>query len=170
MTPHPRAAALGRLVLVAVLAGASASCATLSQVAALRKVDFELDRVSGATLAGVRLEGKRSYGDLGSTDVARLVAAVVSKNVPLVMTVHVQGTNPSTNTVTARLVEMDWTLFIDDVETVSGRFDREVLFPPGQPADVPIPVELDLWDFFSGRALRTCSASPWPPPARAARR
>ncbi|MEO6462412.1 MAG: hypothetical protein ABIP29_05000, partial [Candidatus Eisenbacteria bacterium] len=54
------AAAIGRLLLVAAIAAATSSCAALSQVAALRRVEFDLDRVSGATLAGVRLEGKRS--------------------------------------------------------------------------------------------------------------
>lgn len=140
--------------LVAALAAclAVAGCATLEQVAALRKVEFDLDRVSGATLAGVQLEGKSSYRDLATTDVARLVAAVAAREVPLSMTVHVEGTNPETNTVSARLVRMDWTLLIDDEETISGTFDQEVVFAPGQPTDVPIPVELDLWDFFSGRA------------------
>lgn len=152
MTRIRFAAAITRLFVLVAVAGMTASCATLSQVAALRKVDFRLERVSGASLAGVRLEGKSSYGDLGATDIARLVAAVALKNVPLAMTVHVEGTNPETNSVTARLIQMDWTLFIDDVETVSGRLDREFQFLPGQPTDVPIPVELDLWDFFSGRA------------------
>ena len=139
---------LAAVAVVAALAG----CATLSQVAALRKVTFDLDHVSGATLAGVRLEDKRSYGDLGGTDVARLAAAVVTKHVPLAMTIHVAGTNPASNTVTARLIRMEWTLFIDDVQTVSGRLDREFQFVPGQPTDVPITVEVDLWDFFGHRA------------------
>jgi hypothetical protein len=142
-----------RFLVAALAAGlAVTGCATLQQVAALRKVEFDLDRVSGATLAGVQLEGKRSYRDLGTADVARLLAAVAARDVPLSMTVHVEGTNPPTNTVSARLVRMDWTLLIDDEETVSGKFDQEVVFAPGQPTDVPIPVELDLWDFFSGRA------------------
>jgi hypothetical protein len=151
---RPRAAArrLVPVLLLAVVAGATSSCATLQQVAALRRVDFSLDRVTGATLAGIRLEGKDSYSDLGTTDIARLVAAVALKNVPLSMTVHVEGENPAENSVTARLVQMDWTLFIDDIETVSGRLDREYQFLPGQPTDVPVLVELDLWDFFSGRA------------------
>lgn len=134
------------------IAGATSSCATLSQVAALHQVEFRLDRVSGATLAGVPLAGKQSYGDLGALDIARLVAAVTTKHVPLAMTIHVEGTNPASNSVTARLIQMDWTLFIDDVETVSGRLDRQFQFAPGQPTDVPIVVELDLWEFFGGRA------------------
>ena len=127
-------------------------CATLSQVVALRKVDFNLDSVSGTTIAGVRVDGKQSYRDLTAVDIARLAAAVTSKSVPLRMTVHVQGENPPTNQVTARMIQMEWTLFLKDKETVSGRLDREFLFAPGVPTDVPITVELDLWDFFQGRA------------------
>ena len=138
-------------ILVLALA-AVAGCATLSQVAALRKVDFNLDRVSAATLAGVRLEGKQSYSDLNTTELARLAAAVATKNVPLVMTVHVQAENPATNSVSARLVQLDWTLNIEDQPTVSGRLAQEYELPPGQVTDVPLAVEVDLWDFFSGRA------------------
>lgn len=143
---------VGRLLLLLAIAGATSGCATLSQVAALHQVEFDLDRVSGATLAGVPLAGKDSYGDLGTIDVARLAAAVATKNVPLAMTIHVEGTNPASNSVTARLVEMEWTLLVDDVETVSGRLDRQFQFVPGRPTDVPIVVGLDLWDFFGGRA------------------
>ena len=149
---RPHVAALGRLLLLVAFAGMTANCATLSQVAALRQVEFRLDRASGASLAGVALEGKDSYSDLGAVELARLVAAVTTKTVPLTMTVHVEGTNPASNNVTARLLEMDWTLFVDDVETVSGSLDRQFQFAPGQPTDVPIAVELDLWDFFGGRA------------------
>jgi hypothetical protein len=145
-------AAIGRLLLLASIAASTASCATLAQVAALARVDFSLDHVSDATIAGIPLQGKSSYGNLGATDVARLLAAVTTRHVPLAMVVHVEGTNPSRNEVTARLIRMDWTLFIDKVETVSGRFDRPVEFVPGRPTDVPITVQVDLWEFFGGRA------------------
>ena len=141
-----------RLASLAIAGCLISSCATLSQVAALRKVDFSLDRVGGATIAGVRVEGKRSYSDLSAAEIARLIGAVTTKRVPLVMTVHVRAENPADNSVTARLVQFDWTLYVRDLETVSGRLNREFLFPPGQPTDVPVDVELDLWHFFGGRA------------------
>jgi hypothetical protein len=43
---------------------------------------------------------------------------------------------------------MDWTLLLEDKETVSGQFDQEVVLPPGQPQDVSFRVELDLVRFF----------------------
>ena len=152
MTLIRRHTTLLRLFLVLVIAVATTSCATLSQVAALRQVEFAIDGTSGATLAGVPLAGKTSYASLGVTDVARLAGAVLLKRVPLAMTLHVGGTNPPTNTVTARLIQMDWTLFIDDRQTISGRLDREFSFPPGQTTDVPITLEVDLWEFFGGHA------------------
>lgn len=135
------------LALVVLITG----CATLSQVVALHQVRFDLDRVSGATLAGVRLDRARA-SDLSATDLARLAAAVAARDVPLVMTVYVRGENPATNRVTARLVRFDWTLLLDDRETVSGTLDRGIRFPPGQPTDVPLAIELDLYDFVGGRA------------------
>lgn len=136
-------------LLLGVLTG---GCATLSQVAALHQVRFQLDRVSEGTLAGIRLEGKRSYSDLTATEVARLASAVANRNVPLQMTVHVTGENPVSNPVTARLLQLDWTLLVKDKETVSGSLRQEFQFPPGQPTDVPIDIQLDLWKFFGGRA------------------
>jgi hypothetical protein len=47
---------------------------------------------------------------------------------------------------------MDWTLFLEDRETISGTFDQDILLPAGQRTDVPIPIRLDLVDFF-GRNL-----------------
>jgi hypothetical protein len=43
---------------------------------------------------------------------------------------------------------MDWTLILEEKETVSGRFGREVVLPPGEPKDVSLQVELDLVRFF----------------------
>jgi hypothetical protein len=43
---------------------------------------------------------------------------------------------------------MRWTLFLEDTETVSGEIEQEYELPPGRPTDIPVDVELDLFDFF----------------------
>ena len=134
------------------LAFGSAGCASLQQVMALRDVDFSFDRVANATLAGVDLERIRSFSDLGLADAARLTAAVADRNLPLSLDVHLTARNPDDNTVDARLVRMDWTLLLDGRETLSGVFADEIVLPPGQPRDVPIPVTLNLVEFFDGSA------------------
>jgi hypothetical protein len=127
-------------------------CATLQQIAALRNVEFSLDRVSGAHLAGIDLERVRSFHDLSLLDAGRLTLAVSRGDLPLDFQVHVLAENPAANSTDARLVKMDWTLLLQGRETLSGVFDGDVLLPPGQPTDLPIGVRLNLVDFFEGSA------------------
>ncbi|HET6566804.1 MAG TPA: hypothetical protein VFG50_02495 [Rhodothermales bacterium] len=125
-----------------------ASCQTIRQIAQLQNVHFDIDHVSNATLANVPIDRVQSYGDLSALDLARLGAALAQGSLPLSFTLHLGAENPPDNNVQARLVQMDWTLFVQDHETISGTFDQSLLLPPGQRTDVPIPIRLDLVDFF----------------------
>ncbi len=140
------------LALAITLLVAGVSCATLREVAALRDVDFEFDRVSDVRLAGVLVDETRTFDALGPADVARLAAAVAAKDVPLELIVHVRAENPAENDVTARLVGLDWTFFVEDDALVAGRFDDRYAFPPGTPVDVPVDVTFDAYDAVQGNA------------------
>jgi hypothetical protein len=163
--------ALGALCLALTLS----SCATLQQIAALRDVDFSVDRLSGVRLAGVDLARVRSYSQLSVTEAARLASAVSQRTLPMDFTVHLSALNPEDNSVDARLVRMDWTLLLQDRETLSGTFADETILRRGQPTDVPIEVSLDLLDFFQGSAqdlfdLALSIADPNAPPTEVALR
>jgi hypothetical protein len=144
----PLAATLTGLVGLTGLAG----CASLQQIVALRQVDFTIDRVANARLAGVSIDRVSSRQGLGALDVARIGAALAGGRLPFAIELHVSGLNPSQNSVAARLVRMDWTLLLDERETISGSLDREFVFEPGVPTDVPIELQLDLADFFEHNA------------------
>ena len=153
-------------ISLALLLGA---CATLQQFAALRDVDFSVERLSGVRLAGVDLSRVRSYSQLSVTEAARLASAVSQRALPLDFTVHLEALNPQDNSVDARLLRMDWTLLLQDRETLSGTFADETLLRRGQPTDVPIDVSVDLLDFFQGSAqdlfnLALSVADPTRPP------
>lgn len=135
------------LVLGLLVSTTLAGCATIQELAALRDVDFSLEGTSESSLAGVSIESTRSYDDLGVIEVARLAEALSRGELPFETTLQVRASNPPDN-VRARLVELDWTLFLDDRETVSGVLDREFVLPPGEPVTVPVEVRLDLLDFF----------------------
>ena len=122
-------------------------CSTVSQLAALRQVDFELDSVSNGLVAGVDLDRARD-GSLGPIDVARLGAAVAGGSVPLRFNLNVGAENPAGGPVAAQLVSMDWTLFLDGIETVSGIYTDTRLIQPGTRTMLPIPIEIDLVRFF----------------------
>jgi hypothetical protein len=138
------------LLLALALTAAAYGCATLQELTALRNVDFSLAGATGSTLAGVPLESIRSFGELSALQVARLGTAVARHDLPLETVLQVRASNPADN-VQARLVGLDWKLFLDDRETISGVLDQEFVLPPGQPVDVPVSVRLDLLDFFDGQ-------------------
>jgi hypothetical protein len=141
-----------RTVVVAALLMASMSiaqgCQTLRELAALRFVDFSIDGVTDARLAGVQIQRLRSYQDLTATDVARIARAVASRELPLQFRLHVGAKNPEENGVQARLVRMDWTLLVEDRETINGVLEENFVIPPGAVTDIPLYIELDLVNFF----------------------
>lgn len=149
--PHLHRIAVLSLALCLPLA--LGSCATLQEIANLRNVDFDIDRVSNANLAGVNVQRLQSYDDLSGGDVARLAAAIARGEAPLSFTLHVGAENPATNSVAARLVQLDWTLFLDETETISGIFNDERVIAPGAKVDIPITMELDLVRFV-GRNIQ----------------
>lgn len=136
-----------RLAILSFAAAAITACAALEEIAALRNVDFALAGATGGTLAGVPLQSMRSYRDLGAVDVARVAAAIARREVPVETELLVRASNPAGN-ATARLVRLDWTLFLDDQETVSGVLDRQYVLAPGASQNIPVRVNLDLLDFF----------------------
>jgi hypothetical protein len=127
-------------------------CATLQQIAALRQVDFAIDRVGNARLAGVSLDRVRQYQDLTALEVARIGTALARGTVPMEFDLHVSALNPADNSVAARLIAMDWTLLLEERETIAGRIEREIVLEPGVASDIPIVIALDLADFFQKNA------------------
>ena len=136
------------LPLVALLA--MAGCAALTQLAPLYPVEFEFDRVANVRVAGMRPVD--AYTSLGADDLARLAAAVASRNVPVDLVVHIRATSPSKQAVNARMPQLEWTFFVQDQEIVSGKLAESFLMEPGKPLDIPIPVHFDAYDVFGGRA------------------
>ena len=141
-----------RMLVPAIAAAMLAGCATLSQLAALRRVDFSLAGVDDGRLAGMDLRRIARYEDLNALDVTRLALAIGRRDVPLECRVLVRADNPADNRTAATLVKLDWTLLLDDKETVSGVLDTAVTMPPGESATIPIPVRVNLRQFFDGPA------------------
>ena len=127
-------------------------CTATKELLAVRQVQFHLNGVSGASVAGVPLDRVSSASDLGPTALARVGAAILTGEVPLEVTVHIEGRNPESNTVTARLVAMDWTCAVDDRDMVSGTLDEPYSFAPGRARDIPLLVRCDLLKFGNRRA------------------
>jgi hypothetical protein len=136
------------LLCLAATLGAIGGCAGLKETIALRQVDFRYDRISDPAIAGLSLAKLSRYEDLSIVDVGRLALAVAAKDVPLDITVHLDGTNPASNNTTARMMRLDWSYLVDDREIIAGQLTQEVAFPPGSPTDLPLGVRFNLVQFF----------------------
>lgn len=137
-----------RYLVLVFAASIATACTTMQEVIALRSVNFRLDRVTELRLAGVDFSHVQSSSDLGLGDGARVAAALASRELPLSFRLHLLAENPASNSVTARLVRLQWTLFLEDTETISGQIDREYQLRPGEPTDIPVDISLDLLEFY----------------------
>lgn len=139
----------GILVLLLGLLGplVLTGCATLQEVTALSRVDFSLLRVTDGTLAGIPIQSARSFEEFSAVSLARFTVALRDGELPLEGVLEIRAANPEENP-RARLLGLDWTLFLDDRETVSGSLDEEHVLPSGQAEIIPMRVEVDLLDFF----------------------
>jgi hypothetical protein len=143
----------GRLAIGLALAVAltTSGCATLQQLVALESVDFDLAGLTRVEVGGVDVTAVRSPTDIGVADGLSLAGQVRAGTLPLALTLDVRAENPESN-ADARMVRMDWTLYLDDLETVSGRVAEEVSIPSGTATTFPVQTELDLLEFFDGGA------------------
>lgn len=128
------------------------ACATLQQIAALRRVAFALGAVGNGKLAGVSLARIASYRDLSAGDVGRIAIAVARNDLPLEFQLDLRAANPAENRTTATMVRLAWTLLLDGKETVSGVLDSSLALPAGQTVVIPLRMRLNLKQFFSGPA------------------
>src|ERR1051326_9615054 len=100
------------VLLIAALSVA-AGCASLQQIAALRRVDFALAGVGPGRLAGVDLGGVTSYADLTPADAGRIALALARKDLPFEFRLDVRPENPPDNPVTAPMARVPLALALN---------------------------------------------------------
>jgi hypothetical protein len=137
-----------RIFTIALTASTVMGCAMMQDFATLRSVDFRLEGITQGRLAGIDLSRARSSSDLSMSDGARVDSALMRGELPLSFQLQVRAENPIWNRVAARLVRLQWTLFVDDTETISGQTAPGYRLLPGEPTTVPIEISLDLLEFY----------------------
>ena len=116
-----------------------------------RPSNFDLDRVANGLVAGVDLDRLVESRRVGVADGARITAAALRGEVPLSFTLFVGADNPTGNPV-AQILELDWTMFLEGTQTISGTYNELISLQPGQRSLIPINMELDLVRFFGNNA------------------
>lgn len=139
------------LVLIIPFSGCNVA-RQAQQASNLANCDFRIQSVDNIILAGVELQTIHSVSDLGIADVGRILAGFTSPTFPLSLQLNLEGRNP--NTKQAGLNRLEWILFIDDIQVVSGIIDKSFTIQPLSSAVIPVETAIDLKQILSGESAK----------------
>lgn len=157
MNRSARVALLCSMCVLLLLQGCSVVRDITNALADLKNLEFKLANVSGFRIAGVDISSKRSLSDLSMAEGLALTRAFASKQIPAEFILNVDARNPNDGsngkpTASATLVGLDWKLYLDSKETISGDIAAPVSIPAGgQTTTIPLRMQIDLYRFFGDR-------------------
>lgn len=122
----------------------------IQQVTSFAACDFRLKDVQDVKLAGISVQNKRGAADLNIGDAARLGIAITSGTFPLTFNLNVEARNP--NGMSAGLNRIDWILFIDDIEMVSGTNEETINIPANGSNVFQLHMNVDLKKVLNGKS------------------
>jgi hypothetical protein len=139
------------LVLAMTMLGSCGIMEQASELQTFARCQFRLKSVQNIRLAGVNVQQIDEIADLSIMEMAKLTTAFTSNDMPLKMTLNLEVKNP--NRSNAALNELDWILFIDDIEMTRGNLHGRTEIPPdGGLAVLPIAMEFNLFEVLSGKS------------------
>lgn len=130
-------------------------------LANVSKLQFKLDNVTNFRLVGIDLSNKRSVTDFNISDGLKLTNAFATKKFPADFVVNLNALNPNDGTANtqktnATIASLDYRLYLDDVQTISGDIQSPISVPgTGQSVNIPLSMSLDLMQFFGNRGYES---------------
>jgi LEA14-like dessication related protein len=140
------------IILPVLIVCVFTACDVLQQaekMANLTKCEFRLGSVTNLKLAGINVQNAKAVKDLSLMDAQRLLTAVAANSFPLTFTLNVDTRNP--NTSAAGLSKMDWILFIDNIQMLSGAVNQQVTIPAKGIKAIPVNISVDLKKVLKGK-------------------
>jgi len=148
-------------LLIITLVFTLLGCNTIKNIANLSKLQFKLGRAENFTVSSVNLSRISSVNDLSVADGIALANLFTNKRFPVSFTLNVIAHNPNAkknnsqsniSNFDAVISNLDWTLLIDNKETINGRVANPINVPSGnQNTVIPISIGLDMFKFFSNK-------------------
>ncbi len=128
------------------------SCKAYKEARALENCEFELQDVVSPRLAGISTKDKNSVTDLSFTDLAGLMNAYQNGKLNFTCKLNVKAYNKSQKN--AALNRMDWKLGLDKLDVAEGTTNQRVEIPAGGSAIVPVDVNMNIAEAFSGKSAQ----------------
>jgi hypothetical protein len=148
------------LVIVFSLVGCSTISKVANTIANFKSLQFKLGEVNNFAVSNVNLSKIKNISDVSIADGLALTRAFSNKQLPVNFTLNVVASNPNSNSVKANqksnfdalISSLDWTLLIDDKNTVNGTITQPITIPTGnQNTIIPVSIGLDLFKFFNDK-------------------
>ncbi|MDW8467346.1 MAG: hypothetical protein RML35_14630 [Chloroherpetonaceae bacterium] len=117
---------------------------------AFARCRFRLASVSNLRLAGIDIQNVTSRNQLSAIDAGRLALAVGNRSLPLTFRLNMEAQNP--NSIAAAMSQMSWTLYIDQIEMLSGNLSERVEIAPNSLTIVPLNISVNLFQVLSGQS------------------
>jgi len=122
-----------------------------SQAVNLLNCEFRIRSVSDILLAGVDVDHITNIKELTWSDAQKLMVALTKPSIPLTFQLDIDAKNP--NVTTAGLTNLDYIVFIDDIQMTSGTFNQPISIPPNNgTASIPMQMTVDLKQVLQGRS------------------
>jgi hypothetical protein len=140
-------------ITIAILLLLMVSCAQIAELTSLLNCEFRLSSATNIKMAGIDVQNIKSYTDLKLSDGAKLISAVASGTLPLILTLNVEAKNP--NAQKAALNKLDWILLIDNIEMTKGTTESRIEIPPNGTGIFPIQATTDLAKVLTGQSAKS---------------
>ncbi|MFC2102567.1 LEA type 2 family protein, partial [Bacteroidota bacterium] len=122
-----------------------------SQAVNLANCEFRISSVTDIQLAGIDINHISNIKDLTWSDAQKLMVALTKSTFPLSFIVNIDARNP--NVTTAGLNNLDYIVFIDDIQMTSGTFNQPISIPPNNgTASIPMQISVDLKQVLQGKS------------------
>ncbi len=122
------------------------SCEVLDQMSQMQQLalcEFNVTGVDKVHIAGIQMDENTRKSDLGAAQIMQLTAAIFSRELPVDFDLQLNIDNP--NDKPAAMNRMDYELFIDNKQILTGQMNQAVSVLPRSNSNVSMPIAIDLF-------------------------
>lgn len=139
-----------KFLLICSLVFLLTSCSSLRGLKSFASCDFSMNSISKVRLGSTNVSEKKSIKDLSVADAAQLVASYFSNALSLSFNVNVDVKND--NKQIAKLNGLDYIVWIDDTQMLTGPMSQNVTVEPGETVTMPLNFTFNLCKALSGKS------------------
>jgi hypothetical protein len=126
-------------------------CSVFSGLSTVKECNYTFAGLDNFSYAGVKLDKLKDPKSLTLTDSINILTALRDKNTKLTFNTLVDIENPHSGT--ASVEKMDWILFLDDVEMLSGINNDTIKVEPNATSRATIQANVDPTKVLNGNSL-----------------